>query len=116
MVVPYACHTWVMCGHTGGGISPAHVQVNLCWAWPAGAGARQAGGGPRVPGGVARLGVGLSWVYTQYIPGIPKYRYITEQPAPIYPLPRGVRENLEAAWLAVEQYQDFIATLDQQEN
>jgi hypothetical protein len=41
---------------------------------------------------------------------------ITEQPTPIYPLPRGVRESLEEAWLAVEQYQDFIATLDQQEN
>jgi hypothetical protein len=41
---------------------------------------------------------------------------ITEQPAPIYPLPRGVRENLEAAWLAVEQYQEFISTLDQPEN
>ena len=35
---------------------------------PAGAGARQAGGGPRVPRGVARLEVGLSRVYTRYIP------------------------------------------------
>ena len=56
-----------------------HPQWLAWWCrlqCPAGAGARQAGGGPRVPRGVARLGVGLSRVYTWYIPGIPKYRYI----------------------------------------